>query len=95
VTRRLTVVPVIFWLGVGALVLGCAAWLASCATKPLPPCVPYEYRLVEDEDGEKYRVLDAEDVAKLHALIEGLAHGICRLPTAQAPRPTPAKGLQI
>lgn len=93
--RRQTVAPVIFWLSVGALALGCVAWLTSCATKPLPVCAPYEYRIAEDRDGEQYRVLDPEDVAKLHALIEGLGHGTCRLPTAQAPRPAPARGLQI
>jgi hypothetical protein len=93
--RGLTVAPAILWLSLVALALGCAAWLTSCATKPLPVCAPYEYRLAEDGDGEQYRVLDPDDVAKLHALIEGLANGTCRLPTAQAPRPVPVKGLQI
>jgi hypothetical protein len=31
-------------------------------------------------------VLDEEDVAKLNALILGLAHGTCRLPTTPPPR---------
>jgi hypothetical protein len=53
---------------------------------PLPACAPYQYRIAEDDNGDKFRVLDEEDVAKLNALILGLAHGTCRLPTTPPPR---------
>jgi hypothetical protein len=96
--RRAIVLPFIAWLTVlGAIVAG-MLYLASCASAPLATCAPYEYRIATDRSGAEYRVLDEEDVAKLHAMIEGLAAGTCRLPPPPPRRPVdprPVKGMQI
>lgn len=78
--RSPLIAPLAFWLTVILLVIVGAFALASCATKVLPVCVKYEYRIATDEDGVGYQVLDPGDVAKLHALIMGLSNGTCRLP---------------
>lgn len=73
------------WMGTiagGALVIVAmvliVAGLPSCAA--LPPCERYNFRIAEDNEGEKFVLIDMENVYKLSAMLEGVANGKCRIP---------------
>lgn len=72
------------WLGTiagGALLIVAlvliAAGLPGCAA--LPPCERYDFRLAEDNEGEKFVLIDMENLYKLSAMLEGISNGKCRL----------------
>lgn len=68
------------WFGSIACAIGVAVWASGCASAPVPECPTWEYSIVEDGNGDKWMLLDAENAMKLGATLNGLARGKCRPP---------------
>jgi hypothetical protein len=70
------------WLTAIVLIIAGVLWLAGCAAPaPVPPCAVWHADVIVDGDGDlEAIVIDAENIQRLHALVQGLAHGTCRLP---------------
>lgn len=78
-----------WWLWFVAIVaiVAAALMLSGCAsTPPVPLCAKWNATAVTDDEGGIVGVLvDADGIRKLHALVQGLAAGTCRLPKPGTP----------
>ena len=80
-TSRTLLFPLIGWLAFVLALIAFLMLISGCAAVTLPSCEKFGYTPITF-NGDPAALLDEEGMAKLRALILGLAQGTCRLPPA-------------